>query len=169
MDLTDIADAITLFQYSNTGRSQGRAQVLIARLQGLYRTKAIHILNIGKPTLHGDWDGHKIRVNNAHLNSLQAGLRLGALSLVLVHEGTHAIVHMPDIYDELAARLASDPLLPRIDRSRRVQRGKRSAASRRAHPDRQDPGAQYAVGGKAKHGACPRPVDRLSVFARRLR
>jgi len=24
---------------------------------------------------------------------------------VLVHEGTHAIVHMPDIYDELAARL----------------------------------------------------------------
>ena len=105
MDLNDIADAITLFQYSNTGRSQGRAQVLIARLQGLYRTKAIHILNIGKPTLHGDWDGHKIRVNSAHLNSLQADLRLGALSLVLVHEGTHAIVNMPDIYDELAARL----------------------------------------------------------------
>ena len=105
MDLNDIADAITLFQYSDTGRSQGRAQDLIARLQGLYRTKAIHILNIGKPTLHGDWDGHKIRVNNAHLNSLQADLRLGALSLVLVHEGTHAIVNMPDIYDELAARL----------------------------------------------------------------
>ena len=45
------------------------------------------------------------RVNSAHLNSLQAGLRLAALSLVLVHEGIHAVVHMPDIYDELAARL----------------------------------------------------------------
>ena len=105
MDTNDIADAITLFQYSNTGQSQGRAQVLVARLQGLFRTKAIHILSIGKPTLHGDWDGHKIRVNSAHLNSLQADLRLGALSLLLVHEGTHAIVNMPDIYDELAARL----------------------------------------------------------------
>ena len=105
MDRKDIGDAITLFQYSNTARSGGRAKVLIARLQELYNRKAIYILNIGKPTLHGDWDGHNIRVNSAHLDSLQAGLRLGALSLVLVHEGTHAIVHMPDIYDELAARL----------------------------------------------------------------
>lgn len=105
MDRKDIGDAITLFQYSNTARSGGRAKVLVARLQELYTRKAIYILNIGKPTLHGDWDGHKIRVNSAHLDSLQAGLRLGALSLVLVHEGTHAIVHMPDIYDELAARL----------------------------------------------------------------
>ena len=105
MDRKDIGDAITLFQYSNTARSGGRAKVLVARLQELYNRKAIYILNIGKPTLHGDWDGHKIRVNSAHLDSLQAGLRLGALSLVLVHEGTHAIVHMPDIYDELAARL----------------------------------------------------------------
>jgi hypothetical protein len=105
MDRNDIGDAITLFQYSNTARSGGRAKVLVARLQELYTRKAIYILNIGKPTLHGDWDGHKIRVNSAHLDSLQAGLRLGALSLVLVHEGTHAIVHMPDIYDELAARL----------------------------------------------------------------
>jgi len=105
MDRKDIGDAITLFQYSNTARSGGRAKVLVARLQELYKSKAIYILNIGKPTLHGDWDGHKIRVNSAHLDSLQAGLRLGALSLVLVHEGTHAIVHMPDIYDELAARL----------------------------------------------------------------
>ncbi len=105
MDLKDIGDAITLFEYSNTARSGGRAQVLIARLQALYNTNAIHILMIGKPTLHGDWNGHHIRVNSAHLDSLQAGLRLAALSLVLVHEGTHAIVHMPDIYDELAARL----------------------------------------------------------------
>ena len=105
MDRKDIGDAITLFQYSNTARSGGRAKVLVARLQELYTRKAIYILNIGKPTLHGDWDGHKIRVNSAHLDSLQAGLRLAALSLVLVHEGTHAIVHMPDIYDELAARL----------------------------------------------------------------
>ena len=105
MDLKDIGEAITLFQYSNTGRSGGRAKVLIARLQELYNRKAIQILNIGMPTLHGDWDGHKIRVNSAHLDSLQAGLRLGALSLVLVHEGIHAIVHMPDIYVELAARL----------------------------------------------------------------
>ena len=105
MDRKDIGDAITLFQYSNTARSGGRAKVLVARLQELYNRKAIYILNIGKPTLHGDWDGHKIRVNSAHLDSLQAGLRLGALSLVLVHEGTHVIVHMPDIYDELAARL----------------------------------------------------------------
>ena len=105
MDRTDIGDAITLFQYSNTAGSGGRAKVLIARLQDLYNRNAIDILNIGKPTLHGDWDGHRIRVNSAHLDSLQAGLRLGALSLVLVHEGTHAIVHMPDIYDELAARL----------------------------------------------------------------
>src|SRR5262249_413955 len=104
-DLKDVADAITLFQYSNTARSSGRATVLIARLQALYNAKAIHILMIGKPTLHGDWDGHRIRVNSAHLDSLQAGLRLAALSLVLVHEGTHAIVHMPDIYDELAAGL----------------------------------------------------------------
>jgi hypothetical protein len=105
MDLEDIADAITLFQYSNTGASGGRATVLITRLRELYNGKAIQILNIGAPTLHGDWDGHKIRVNSAHLDSLQAGLRLGALSLVLVHEGTHAINKMPDIYDELAARL----------------------------------------------------------------
>ncbi len=105
MDLKDIGDAITLFQYSNTARSGGRAQVLVARLYALYSTNAIHILMIGKPTLHGDWNGHHLRVNSAHLESLQSGLRLAALSLVLVHEGTHAIVHMPDIYDELAARL----------------------------------------------------------------
>jgi hypothetical protein len=105
MDRKDIADAITLFQYSNTARSSARAKILIVRLQALYNTNAIHILTIGKPTLHGDWDGHHIRVNSAHLDSLQAGLRLAALSLVLVHEGIHAIVNMPDIYDELAARL----------------------------------------------------------------
>lgn len=105
MDRKDIADAITLFQYSNTARSSARATILIVRLQALYNTNAIHILTIGKPTLHGDWDGHHLRVNSAHLDSLQAGLRLAALSLVLVHEGIHAIVNMPDIYDELAARL----------------------------------------------------------------
>ena len=105
MDNKDVADAITLFEYSNTAKSSGRAKILLVRLKALYNTNAIHILGIGKPTLHGDWDGHHIRVNSAHLNSLQAGLRLAALSLVLVHEGIHAVVHMPDIYDELAARL----------------------------------------------------------------
>jgi hypothetical protein len=93
MDLKDIGDAITLFQYSNTARSGGRAKVLIVRLQALYNTNAIHILMIGKPTLHGDWNGHHIRVNSAHLDSLQAGLRLAALSLVLVHEGTRDRPH----------------------------------------------------------------------------
>ena len=73
MDDNDIADAITLFQYSNTGRTQGRAQVLIGRLQGLYRTKAIHILKTGKPTHHGDWDGHKIQVNSASLEQSPGG------------------------------------------------------------------------------------------------
>src|SRR5258708_6927396 len=105
MDRNDIRDAITLWQYSNTGQKGGRAQVLTPRLWDLFKKNAIHILNIGKPGLHGDWDGHKIRVNKAHLDSLQAGLRLGGLSLLLVHEGTHAIVKMPDLYDELAARL----------------------------------------------------------------
>ena len=117
------------FSIQQHSRVRWPRKVLIARLQDLYSTNAIHILNIGKPTLHGDWDGHRIRVNSAHLNSLQAGLRLGALSLVLVHEGTHAIVHMPDIYDEIGRPSAPDPLLPRIDRPRRIQRGERSAGS----------------------------------------
>src|SRR4029453_12694282 len=105
MDSKDVADAITLFEYSNTAKSSGRAKILLVRLKALYNTNAINILGIGKPTLHGDWDGTQTGVNRGSLKSPQRGLPLAALSLVLVHEGIHAVVNMPDIYDELAARL----------------------------------------------------------------
>jgi hypothetical protein len=109
MDRSDIREGIMLFQYSNTGQRGGRAQDLIRVLWRLYQSNEIGFHNLGRGSLHGTWRqgraGHDLRINTAYMDHLPSTLRLGALSLLLVHEGIHATVNFTKLYDELAARI----------------------------------------------------------------
>jgi hypothetical protein len=108
MDRSDIRDGIMLFQYSNTGQQGGRAQDLIRVLWNLYQNNEIGFHNLGRASLHGTWRvrvGHNLRINTAYMDELPSTIRLGALSLLLVHEGIHATVNFTKLYDELAARI----------------------------------------------------------------
>jgi hypothetical protein len=107
MDSNDIRDGITLYQYSNTSQRGGRATDVLHTLWDLFQRKRIVFDNLGRATLHGDWSdqSQRLRVNINYMNSLPKTMRLGALSLVLVHEGTHATVPFANFYDELAARI----------------------------------------------------------------
>ena len=108
MNRDDIRHGIMLFQYSNTAQHSGRARVLIQVLWNLYRGNEIGFHNLGRASLHGTWQvraGHNLRINTAYLDSLPTTLRLGARSLLLVHEGIHATVNFTKLYDELAARI----------------------------------------------------------------
>lgn len=74
----------------------------------LDRSNEIGFHNLGRASLHGTWQvraGHNLRINTAYLDSLPTTLRLGARSLLLVHEGIHATVNFTKLYDELAARI----------------------------------------------------------------
>ena len=108
MNRDDIRRGILLFQYRHTAQRSGRARALIEVLWNLDRRNEIGFHNLGRASLHGTWQvraGHNLRINTAYLDSLPATLRLGALSLLLVHEGIHATVNFTKLYDELAARI----------------------------------------------------------------
>jgi hypothetical protein len=107
MDKEDIRDAITLFQYSRTGQ-MGRGPDVLKMLWDLFKRNEIGVEKFGKKTLHGRWlkdrDGYDLRVNLEYLIHLAPRERFAALSLELVHEGTHATVDFHKLYDEMAAR-----------------------------------------------------------------
>ena len=109
MDRNDIREGIMLFQYSSTAQRSHRAPQLLRVLWNLYRNNEIGFHDLGRRSLHGTWlegrRGHDLRINTAYMNHLPSTLRLGALSLLLVHEGTHATVDFAKLYDELAARI----------------------------------------------------------------
>jgi hypothetical protein len=115
MDRGDIAEAITLFQYSNTALSNARAQAVVRTLLDLYRRDEIGFHVLARPTLRGNWregrDGHDLRVNTTYFERLPAANRLASLSLLLVHEATHGTVDFSSefndahLYDEIAARM----------------------------------------------------------------
>jgi hypothetical protein len=108
MDRDDVRQGIMLFQYSDTARRGGHAPDLIERLWRLYRRNEIALQDLGPAWHHGEWGagpGPDLRINTAYLESLPSRLRLGALSLLLVHEGMHATVNFTRLYDELAARI----------------------------------------------------------------
>ena len=98
MNRDDIQHGILLFQYSHT----------VQRSWNLDRSNEIGFHNLGRASLHGTWQvraGHNLGINTAYLDSLPTTLRLGARSLLLVHEGIHATVNFTKLYDELAARI----------------------------------------------------------------
>ena len=109
MDRSDIGDAIVLYQYSQTARISPRAQALVTTLNDLFRRNEIGFHVLARRSLHGTWRanraGHDLRLNSEYIERLPAASRLGALSLLIVHEGIHATVDFTKLYDELAARM----------------------------------------------------------------
>jgi hypothetical protein len=112
MDRGDIAEAIVLFQYSSTARSGTRAQAVSQRLADLYRRNEIGFHVLARASLRGRWRegraGHDLQLNTTYFDRferLPAASRLAALSLILVHEATHATVNFTKLYDEMAARM----------------------------------------------------------------
>jgi hypothetical protein len=82
---------------------------VIRVLWDLYQRDEIGFHDLGRPSLHARFrrgrHGHDLRVNTAYLNTVPQAIRFPRLSLLLVHEGTHAAVRFTDLYDELAARI----------------------------------------------------------------
>ena len=109
MDRADIAEAIDLFRYSSTARTNGRAPSIAQTLLDLYRRDEIGFHVLARPTLHGTWRagraGHDLRLNSIYINRLPGATRVAGLSLLLVHEATHATVDFTKLYDEMAARM----------------------------------------------------------------
>lgn len=108
MDKEVIRDAITLFRYSRTS-SIGRGPVVLSTLWALFKRNEIGIEKFGPRTLYGRWqkdrDGYDLRVNLEYLIHLAPRDRFAAVSLELVHEGTHAAFKFHNVGGELAARL----------------------------------------------------------------
>jgi hypothetical protein len=113
----DIAEAIQLFQYSNTARGHGGAvgdwpTRVLNNLWQLYGSHEIgYVIQPSKSTW-GSWNendpGFDLQINPEKINGLPEQQRLGAVSLELVHEGAHAATKFSKasqfLYDELAAR-----------------------------------------------------------------
>jgi hypothetical protein len=113
----NIAEAIQLFQYSNTARGQGGAvgdwpKKVLQNLWQLYGSQEIGYTQQPKKTTWGSWlqdrPGYDLQINPDRINGLPENQRLGAVSLELVHEGAHAATKFSKpsqlLYDELAAR-----------------------------------------------------------------
>jgi hypothetical protein len=109
MDRSDIADAITLFQFSQTVANGGRATQVLQTLLDLFQRNEIGFADLPRRTLRGRWRsgraGFDLQINNAYVNQVPAADKLPALSLLLVHEGTHATDNFDSLYSELAARI----------------------------------------------------------------
>jgi hypothetical protein len=109
VDRSDIADAIVLFQFSQTARASLRATDVVQRLWHLHERNEIGFMIQRKKTTSGSFaagrDGFDLQVNPQYIDALPAKERLGALSLVVVHEGVHAAVNFAHLYSELAAAM----------------------------------------------------------------
>jgi hypothetical protein len=110
MDRGDIAQGITLFRYSATAQSNARARDVSDTLLDLYRRNEIGFHAVPtRPTLRGTWQagraGHDLRINTTYFQRVPESHRLASLSLLLVHEATHATVHFERLYDEMASRM----------------------------------------------------------------
>ena len=110
MDRGDIAQGITLFRYSSTAQSNARARDVSDTLLDLYRRNEIGFHAVPRrPTLRGTWQagraGHDLRINTTYFQRVPEAYRLASLSLLLVHEATHATVHFERLYDEMASRM----------------------------------------------------------------
>jgi hypothetical protein len=113
MDNTDIRDAIMLFQYSETASGGGGSvgkwpEKVLKTLWQLYKNNEIGFRVQPKETWRGSFLAgraeHDLQLNPNYFNHIPKKDRLGALSLLLVHEGTHAALDFPRLFDELAAR-----------------------------------------------------------------
>jgi hypothetical protein len=109
VDRNDISDAIVLFQFSQTAQAGGRASDVLRRLWALFKSNEIGFLIQAQKTTRGSFlagrAGFDLQVNPQYIDALPANERLGALSLVVVHEGVHAAVNFADLYSEIAARM----------------------------------------------------------------
>jgi hypothetical protein len=109
MDRSDIRDAITLFQYSNTARTSPRAAAVV---RSLWQMEAANEIGPGRARpvshqagYHHGRRGYDLEFNPNFIDSIKKPERLGVLSLLLVHEATHAAVDFTPLLDELAARI----------------------------------------------------------------
>lgn len=108
MDKSDIHAAIVLFANSRTAQTSRRAPEVIRALWDLFRRDEVGF-HVRRAHSLGAWvedrDGFDLQVNIVYVNRLPQPARLGAVSLVLVHEATHAVGAFPRLYEELAARV----------------------------------------------------------------
>jgi hypothetical protein len=110
VDRSDISDAIQLFEYSQTVRAGGRASDVVRSLWNLYKRNEIGFRIqpdkswVGSHSARADYD---IQANPIYFDGLPAKERLGALSLLLVHEAVHEVLVMWDkrLESEIAARM----------------------------------------------------------------
>ncbi len=109
MDRSDIRDAITLFQYSRTAQRGGRAAEVVRALWRLEATNEIGFADRGAANHEGSWKagrpGFDLRVNINYIKTIPRPDQLAVLSLLLVHEGTHAALKWTRLLEEMAARL----------------------------------------------------------------
>jgi hypothetical protein len=109
MDRSDITDEIELFRYSRTCAAGGRAAEVLRTLRRLDAANEIGFVDLGRSTKHGRWragrEGFDMQLNFNYINSLPKQDQFGALSLLVVHEGTHAAVDFTKLLDEMAARV----------------------------------------------------------------
>ncbi len=113
MPKVSISDAIQLFEFSNTAQG-GNGQVgtwpakIIAKLKDLVSTNELGFEAQRVASWRGSFlanrVGFDLSVNPTYIESLAPDEQLPALSLVLVHEATHAALDFTRLYDEMAAR-----------------------------------------------------------------
>ena len=110
MDRSDIRDAITLFQYSRTAQRGGRAAEVVRALWRLEATNEIGFADRGAANHEGSWKarrpGFDLRVNINYIKTIPRPDQLGVLSLLLVHEGTHAALKWTRLLEEMGEVLA---------------------------------------------------------------
>lgn len=108
MDRSDIAEAITIFKYSQTAQLSARSASVVRQLNDLYRRDEIGGFG-GRRPRYGRWQAgradYDLGINTRSYERILHVDRLAYLSLELVHEGSHAADKLDDIYSELAARM----------------------------------------------------------------
>jgi hypothetical protein len=115
MPKVTIADAITLFEFSDTARG-GRGAVgttpplVVTTLKRLYAANEIGFQAQPVKTWRGSHQkraGFDIQISPSYIDGLPAKEQLAALSLVLVHEAVHEVLEPQNIsrlVDEMGAR-----------------------------------------------------------------
>lgn len=108
-----IRQAIMLFQYSFTGQgANGSFGTLPRRVTDkLWQLYAHHEIGLGRTerrTTRASWEegrpGFDLLVSQSFIDRLPEDQRLGVVSLELVHEAVHSIIHRNYILEEMEAR-----------------------------------------------------------------